>query len=257
MEPYISLELTPEEEESDTELNTSQEAQVACGGVTLSTGDPISQQILTDTPQGSNTQEEVCEQSIQDTDANDANQALKQNQEFLRQNMRNIMRNRSRTKESSLLSIEEQLAAIGCKRKSIVADGNCFFRTVSHKIRDEEDQHPCIRSAITDYLQLCKAEFAPFVDRNEYPTPENYIERMKNNGTYADHLVVVATAVYFNKDIIIHEKGKMPLLCPRSGSRSDQQWHVLYDPDRQHYDSVISSGNNLPPFLSTEQVLMT
>ncbi|CAF1474172.1 unnamed protein product [Rotaria sordida] len=97
-------------------------------------------------------------------------------------------------------------------------------------------------------------DFAPFVDDMD-STIENYIERMSRNGTYADHLAISATAVIVNKNIIIHEIGKTPLLIPGSDF-IDHQVHVCYYPDLLHYDSI-ACVNNESPFLSAEQILFT
>ena len=257
VESDASPESTCEDEKSEPKSNTSKEVQGARRVVPLSRKDSISQTIRTDTQQGSNIKEEVNEQSIHDTDANDANQVLKQNQKSFLQNIRSITEKRCGTKELSSLTIQQQLAAIGCKEISVTPDGNCFFRAVSHQLYGDELQHSNIRSATTNYLNSRKDAFAPFIDESVDRTIDSYIKRMEKETTYADHLVILATATFFNKDIIIHEEAKRPLLIASSNSRTDQQWHVLYNPNREHYDIVISSENNLLPFLSAEQVLIT
>ena len=256
VEPDASLESTTEDKKFDIKLKTNKEAQGAGSVNILPAMDAISQAIRLDTQQGSNKREEVNEQSIPDKDAIDANHVFKEKQKSF---LKNIIENKIRTSKLSSFTIQEQLATIGCKEFGVYGDGNCFFRAISHQLYNDENQYSYIRCTTTDYLNLCINDFAQFIDKDIDPTIEHYINRMKDDGTYADHLVILATAAYLNRDIIIHEKDKKPLLIPGSDSLTLQQFHVLYNPHRQHYDSVISSSSEskLLPFLSAEQVLIT
>ncbi|CAF2706090.1 unnamed protein product [Rotaria sp. Silwood2] len=78
---------------------------------------------------------------------------------------------------------------------------------------------------------------------------------MSRNSTYADYLVISATAIVLNKNIIIHELGKMPILIPASDF-IEHQLHICYHPDILRYDSVLSFDDN-SAFLSTENILIT
>ncbi|CAF4615173.1 unnamed protein product, partial [Rotaria magnacalcarata] len=49
----------------------------------------------------------------------------------------------------------------------------------------------------------------------------------------------MATASILNQNIIIREYGKRPLLIPGSDD-IDQQLHIAYNPNKEHYDSVKS-----------------
>ena len=152
------------------------------------------------------------------------------------------------------MTASEQLATIGLKKVNVLADGNCFFRAISHQLYRHENEHLNIRSATINYLILNMNDFAPFIDEDIDPTIGYYIDRMSQNGTYADHLAVSATAVIIKKNIIIHEIGKKPLFIPGSDFL-DHQLHVWYDPNMPHYDSVVCVNGN-SAFLSPEQVLL-
>ncbi|CAF1401529.1 unnamed protein product [Rotaria sordida] len=166
----------------------------------------------------------------------------------------NIMKKNSLKRPSSTSSLFEQLASFGFKKVKVLGDGNCFFRAISHQLYRHEHDHSNIRSVTINYLIDNMNDFAPFVDDTD-STIENYIERMSRNGTYADHLAISATAVILNKNIIIHEIGKTPLLIPGSDF-IDHQVHVCYNPDLLHYDSIVCV-NNESAFLSAEQILFT
>ncbi|CAF1452274.1 unnamed protein product [Rotaria sp. Silwood1] len=173
---------------------------------------------------------------------------------YFREDIYYILKTNSLKELSNLFTVTEQLASIGFQIVNILGDGNCFFRAISHQLYRHEHDHLNIRSATINYLIENMNNFAPFVDDMD-STIENYIERMSRNGTYADHLAISATAVILNKNIIIHEIGKTPLLIPGSDF-IDHQVHVCYYPDLLHYDSIVCV-NNESAFLSAEQILFT
>ncbi|CAF5091927.1 unnamed protein product, partial [Rotaria sp. Silwood1] len=176
------------------------------------------------------------------------------NKFYCNENIDKVLSQMKAMKLSNLFAVTEQLASIGFQIVNILGDGNCFFRAISHQLYRHEHDHLNIRSATINYLIENMNNFAPFVDDMD-STIENYIERMSRNGTYADHLAISATAVILNKNIIIHEIGKTPLLIPGSDF-IDHQVHVCYYPDLLHYDSIVCV-NNESAFLSAEQILFT
>ncbi|CAF2154510.1 unnamed protein product, partial [Rotaria magnacalcarata] len=136
----------------------------------------------------------------------------------------------------------------------ILGDGNCFFRAISHQLHRHERDHKVIRSQAIKYLTENKSEFSQFIDQT-YATIDNYIKQMTKHGTYADHIAITATAVIINKNIIIHELHKKPILVPGSDF-IDSQLHICYYPNKLHYDSVLCIDNNLA-FLPFQDLLNT
>ncbi|CAF3150203.1 unnamed protein product [Rotaria sp. Silwood2] len=179
---------------------------------------------------------------------------LKEKQILFLKNLKVIRDKNVLEKFSNELNLSQQLGNIGLKIINILADGNCFFRAVSHQLHRHERDHVNIRSIAIKYLIENGNEFEYFIDE-QYTTIENYITRMSRNSTYADHLVILATAIVLNKNIIIHELGKMPILIPGSDF-IEHQLHICYHPDTLHYDSVLSFDDN-SAFLSTENILIT
>jgi hypothetical protein len=152
-------------------------------------------------------------------------------------------------------TIEDQLAMKGLEVIHVLGDGNCFFRAISHQLYRHEKDHLKIRHETMNYLICNINHFIPFINTDLDPTEDCYIERMSTNGTYADHLAISAVAVIINKNIIIHEIGKKPLLVPGS-DYIENQLHVCYYPDDLHYNSVMCLDGN-SPFLPSEQLLFT
>ena len=152
-------------------------------------------------------------------------------------NLKDILSNRSISfKSRSRVRICEQLALLGLRKINVVADGNCFFRALSYQLTGDENNHMDLRNAAIGHLTENSTQYAPFVAEN-YDGIEDYIIEMSRNGTYADHLSILATATSINQNIIIHELGKTPLFIPGS-DYIEHQLHVFYDVDNVHYERV-------------------
>ncbi|CAF1519681.1 unnamed protein product, partial [Rotaria sordida] len=133
-------------------------------------------------------------------------------------------------------SLTEQLRVLNLRTIRIIGDGNCFFRAISDQLFATQTYHRRLRSDAITYIRRNSAAFEFFVS-GEDNTIDDYIFRMKKNNTYADHLIITATATILNQNIIIHEYSKRPLLIPGS-DYIDRQLHIAYNPYNQHYESV-------------------
>ncbi|CAM2727334.1 unnamed protein product [Rotaria socialis] len=182
------------------------------------------------------------------------NTAIQEKQINFLTNIIDITKNNIVENLSSTLTLTEQLSIIGLKTVKILGDGNCFFRAISHQLHRHERDHKVIRSQAIKYLTENKSEFSQFIDQT-YATIDNYIKQMTKHGTYADHIAITATAVIINKNIIIHELHKKPILVPGSDF-IDSQLHICYYPNKLHYDSVLCIDNNLA-FLPFQDLLNT
>ncbi|CAF4215646.1 unnamed protein product, partial [Rotaria sp. Silwood2] len=182
-----------------------------------------------------------------------SSEIMKEKQRDFLKNIKYIIEKGILEKGTHTLTLTEQLALIGLKKVKILGDGNCFFRAILHQLNRNETDHLLLRSEVINYLIKNKFFFSPFLDET-YLTFDNYIEEMSKFGTFVDHLAITATAVIINKNIIIHELGKKPILVPGSDFIEDQV-HLCYFPNI-HYDSIVSIDNNFA-FLSFEDVIIT
>ena len=183
------------------------------------------------------------------------NGSLKEKQKSF---LRNIDKNQNKLtleRSSIACSVHEQLDNLGLKKVNMIGDGNCFFRAVSHQLYGHSNDHLNIRSLTVNNLRSTSADFESFLNRQIHPTMHHYLQQMNKDGTYADYLAISATAVVINKNIIIHEKQHKPVCVPGSDF-IDDQIHVYYHPDRQHYDSLLSLDGT-SAFLPPEQILFT
>ena len=84
---------------------------------------------------------------------------------------------------SDMSVLTTRLACIGRKPVSIVGDGNCFFRSVSHQLYGTENHYPQIRALAIQHLKNCPEHFV------EYNTDQSwlqYLQNMSTLGTWAD-----------------------------------------------------------------------
>ncbi|CAF1342336.1 unnamed protein product [Rotaria sordida] len=146
--------------------------------------------------------------------------------------------------DSRFHSLTEQLRVLNLRTIAIIGDGNCFFRAISDQLFDTQTYHRRLRSDAITYIRRNIAAFEFFVS-DEDNTIYDYIFRMEKNNTYADHLIIMATASILNQNIIIHEYGKRPLLIPGS-DYIDRQLHISYNPYNQHYESVKDFDEAIP-----------
>ncbi|CAF4590297.1 unnamed protein product, partial [Rotaria sp. Silwood2] len=151
-------------------------------------------------------------------------------------------------------SLTEQLRVLNLRKIKIIADGNCFFRAISHQLFGNQTYHRELRYYAITYITQNSAAFESFIS-NEDNTIYDYIIRMKRNKTYADHLIIIATASILNHNIIVHEYSKRPLLIPGS-DYIDRQFHIAYSPENQHYESIKRFDGTIP-ILSFEQLQQT
>ena len=77
---------------------------------------------------------------------------------------------------------------------SIVGDGNCFFRSVSHQLFKTETYHGQIRALAVQHLINCPEHF---IESNT-----QYLQNMSRPGTWTDHIIIQAVANTYN--LIIH-----------------------------------------------------
>jgi DNA replication protein DnaC len=179
---------------------------------------------------------------------------LKRKQLLFLENHKEIREKNCQENSSGIVQLDEQLAAIGFKKKKMPGDGNCFFRAISYQLHRHENEHLNIRSTMISYLIDNIADFVPYID-DDYANPDDYIDQMCRTGTYADHIAVLATAIVIKKNIVVHQRHHRPMLVAGSDF-IDHQVHVCYNAQTEHYDTTIPV-DNYPACISPEDMLLT
>lgn len=85
-------------------------------------------------------------------------------------------------------------------------DGNCFFHAVAYlytKATAQYITHLTLRSAVCSYLENGGFDQLPEVAKQEAGNTGKWLGKMRQRGTWADHIVVAATSLLLHADIKI------------------------------------------------------
>jgi len=148
--------------------------------------------------------------------------------------------------------MKERLEKHGFIEAPVVPDGNCQMRALADQINGDENYHADVRSKIISWLD--KNEKFPvddsgsttlgdFIDRDHYPRWASYVSYMSRNGSWGDHITLVAAAEVYGVQISIISNvddggtGQyMTTIIPRSRKPTKtvslSHWHEL------HYNSL-------------------
>ena len=90
------------------------------------------------------------------------------------------------------------------KKVIIAGDGNCLFRCFSYFMHQcDEQHHLLIREMIVNYLEN---NTCTFIDFNL--NFEEYLSKMRENGTYGDNMEIQAFAQLFRINVHVHVLNK-------------------------------------------------
>ncbi|MDF2941005.1 MAG: hypothetical protein K0R66_1647 [Gammaproteobacteria bacterium] len=98
--------------------------------------------------------------------------------------------------DSELDELAELAAENNLLLRNAPGDGNCFFHAVidqlaEHRLnRDRRLNHESLRAMAIDHILNNLGEFTKFI-----PNPDEFIERMTNDGEWADHEIIHAVAL--------------------------------------------------------------
>lgn len=115
----------------------------------------------------------------------------------------------------------------------VQADGACFFRAVSHRIRDTEERHHEIREAGIEYIQNHPREFENFLHNESI---DKYIERMSSDIEWCDHIIMEAVARAENIVIRVVQPTSEDIVLGRTGQNL-REFFVGYL-NENHYVSL-------------------
>eukprot|EP01119_Soliformovum_irregulare_P013723 TRINITY_DN3681_c0_g1_i1.p1 TRINITY_DN3681_c0_g1~~TRINITY_DN3681_c0_g1_i1.p1 ORF type:complete len:375 (-),score=42.61 TRINITY_DN3681_c0_g1_i1:79-1203(-) len=150
--------------------------------------------------------------------------------------------------------MDERLEVHGKTEVIMPGDGNCMMLSLSHQLYGDTRQHQEIRRHITEWL-LTNEKFqidkdtvlGDFLDRGLCPKWEQYCAIMSRNGTWGDHLALVAAAERYNLEIRIVSSIDAPLdpgsvvyITPKDNIPQRRtiwlsHWH------ENHYNSLIDT----------------
>ncbi|XP_052710760.1 uncharacterized protein LOC128185124 [Crassostrea angulata] len=140
----------------------------------------------------------------------------------------------------------EQMLTVPVKTRSIVGDGNCFFRALSFAIFGDECHHFKIRSIIVNHLLKNEQTFLSFL-RSGYQSVCNYVMKkgMLKNGVWATEVEIIAAAHLLQTDIFVFDnsgKSWARFSGKQANSRLSVEPEAIYLKHcyRAHYEVVLS-----------------
>jgi len=143
--------------------------------------------------------------------------------------------------EVSCLSQFHTICSLNVAVRKIKPDGNCFFRALSDQLCGCQEGHLVLRQLIMDYICENRQKFEASIDDQHFSNWEDFIYKMRQQGTFADGIMVAASALSLRRSIFIHQQLQRPILFkPLICNTSFEQIHLAYDDKTLHYTSLCS-----------------
>lgn len=105
--------------------------------------------------------------------------------------------------------LETRLSHVGRTAIDVGGGGDCFFRAVSHQLYGNPSNHFFVRSIGVQYLVHNPDQF---IESNIEHSWQDYLQRMSNQRTWADAIILQAVANCLNLSVHIMELN--PALSP-------------------------------------------
>jgi OTU domain-containing protein 3 len=129
--------------------------------------------------------------------------------------------------------------------RKVESDGNCFFRALSDQLCGSQEGHLVLRLLIIDYICENREKFETSIDHEHFRNWDDFTYRMRQHGTFADGIVVAASALSLRRSLIIHQETQRPVLFkPLISNTNHQQLHLAYDCKTLHYNSLCSVNDD-------------
>jgi len=115
--------------------------------------------------------------------------------------------------------VTERLHKYGLIERKITPDGNCQFRALADQIMADQNRHKEVRTKIIDWLkgnekyavdEQNTTTLGDFLDRDQYPSWENYCYYMSGSRAWGDHLTLVAATEAFGVNLWILSSVEVP-----------------------------------------------
>jgi len=107
--------------------------------------------------------------------------------------------------------MRERIMKYNMEERAVVADGNCQFRSLADQVHKDQNLHEAVREQVVRWLQTNEnhhvddgsSRLEDFLDRDLFPSWKDYCTYMKRNGSWGDHMTLMAAAEIFNSEIWI------------------------------------------------------
>jgi len=115
--------------------------------------------------------------------------------------------------------VAERIHKYGLVERKITPDGNCQFRALADQIMADQNRHKEVRKKIIDWLKgnekyavddQSSTTLGDFLDRDQYPSWENYCYYMSGSRAWGDHLTLLAATEAFGVNLWILSSVEVP-----------------------------------------------
>ncbi|XP_078173987.1 SEC-C motif-containing protein / OTU-like cysteine protease family protein isoform X1 [Carex rostrata] len=138
-------------------------------------------------------------------------------------------------KKVNLSELRSQLDLLGLKIIEVVADGNCFFRSLADQLEGNEEEHARYRAMVVQYIRNHREDFEPFIeDEVQF---DDYCKSMEEDGTWAGHMELQAASLVTRTNICIHQLNSPRWYISNFATDEVNMIHLSYH-HGEHYNSV-------------------
>jgi len=123
------------------------------------------------------------------------------------------------TPNTEAARVAERIHKYNLIEKKITPDGNCQFRALADQIMEDQNRHKEVRTRITEWLKSNEKYsiddnnttcLGDFLDRDQYPSWENYVKHMSGNRAWGDHLTLLAATEAFGVNLWVLSSIEVP-----------------------------------------------
>jgi len=156
--------------------------------------------------------------------------------------------------------MKERLAVYGFAEKNVEGDGNCLFRAVAEQLYQNENKHLLVRQIAVEWLRKNgnylvdkNCYLKDFLDKDKEDNWDQYCDKMELDGTWGDHIVLLAIAEVWQINICIFTSIELSaansdpfiLLRPFSNTKKHNKTIYLSHWHERHYASLQPIHNNI------------
>lgn len=106
---------------------------------------------------------------------------------------------------------------------------------------EETDDYKTVRNNVIKELEENKDSYKDFIDKSIYQSIDEYIEKMREDATYGDHLTLNAAANVYNLKITVYGQVYTPKISPKDTTKPAMNIYLIYrgDGDNGHYNAAV------------------
>ena len=133
----------------------------------------------------------------------------------------------------------------------IDGDGNCLFRTVSHQIENDDQNHTFFRVRVVTFLERNKDSLKNFISNGDKENAfENYLEKMLQNGTWGDHVEILALSGVMKVRFVVVKDDRQVIIINyedmdpnRPKNPQIPTYYLAFAQKQMHYFSIKKKSN--------------